>query len=661
MFRSLNSPKLRASLELDRWRRQRASQDNGIPPMRQSCASVRVGSKLYLFGGVGAGKSRFNSLYVLDLEIFKWRRIDDCLGPVPKPRSRHSLNTDGEKKIWLYGGEGSFEGESCTGNTRSLREVYGGLFEFDVGTCTWKRMHVDGFSATGLNCLPLPRRGHTSTIVLPSDDNPALQMLMFGGAGPERTKGRDTFLNDIWQLELHGGDRGGTWRELQPSGVPPKPRAGHTSTKIGNKFYVYGGISEKDGVLDDLYMYDIHNMHWNKINIAGSNPGGLYGHSATQHPWFKNKIYVFGGKKGYGEEPDEKLWILDTERRTWSSPGTTGQSPPARYGHSMASLNKALLLFGGSNATGYCSAKDIYILECVPSLGIGKKTSSVISPLSASSRTCTQGPLHAETGKEQANVAEIDSCALAEITYPGLAEGIQRWQKRTQHQRMLGYKSRSKRSLGREMRNNKTTECDDGRQLNKKTSFLPVSNYLEFKTRMGKPIRKKQEGVSLINKSSNDLFVGSRGLNSQKNSSRTNDSKSPPPRFLSSRRPRTASPDPLLSVRSGGRLDRIRGLPAGLRPIGFDSIISESTSPNSQTSPRSIFSFSMFDHYDRMRPATTSIISLGSRSRAIWNVPTKQQPGALDKLQPMRRPVPMTSSNLVRLKRQQSLLASRPQ
>lgn len=71
------------------------------PPMRSKSASVLCESKLFVFGGLGAGPT--GELWCFDLATSRW----STLASGPQARSGHSLMCDEEaKKIWLFGGQG---------------------------------------------------------------------------------------------------------------------------------------------------------------------------------------------------------------------------------------------------------------------------------------------------------------------------------------------------------------------------------------------------------------------------------------------------------------------------------------------------------------------------------------------------------------------------
>ncbi|EFA79421.1 RING zinc finger-containing protein [Heterostelium album PN500] len=70
--------------------------DGAVPPARGSHSTFQVGNHMYVFGGFD-GKKYYNDLHCLDLE---------CKGNSPKPRSGHSSTLMGDRLV-IFGGCGS--------------------------------------------------------------------------------------------------------------------------------------------------------------------------------------------------------------------------------------------------------------------------------------------------------------------------------------------------------------------------------------------------------------------------------------------------------------------------------------------------------------------------------------------------------------------------
>jgi hypothetical protein len=62
------------------------------------------------------------------------------------------------------------------------------------------------------------------------------------------------------------------------------------------QFYLYGGYSSLGNVNSDIYIFNVENMNWKKLEMKQSKieiPAGRYGHSFDM---IQDKIYLFGGK-----------------------------------------------------------------------------------------------------------------------------------------------------------------------------------------------------------------------------------------------------------------------------------------------------------------------------------------------------------------------------
>ena len=72
--------------------------------MRSKAASVVVGSKLYFFGGLGAG--HVGAMWSFDLSTRKWNCVcNRSMGKTPPGRSGHTMVADDEGRLWLFGGQ----------------------------------------------------------------------------------------------------------------------------------------------------------------------------------------------------------------------------------------------------------------------------------------------------------------------------------------------------------------------------------------------------------------------------------------------------------------------------------------------------------------------------------------------------------------------------
>jgi hypothetical protein len=50
----------------------------------------------------------------------------------------------------------------------------------------------------------------------------------------------------------------------------------------------------------------------------------------------------------------DELWVLSTTRMEWTLSMVVGESPSARYGHTMTAVGNNLYLFGGNKCSRKC-------------------------------------------------------------------------------------------------------------------------------------------------------------------------------------------------------------------------------------------------------------------------------------------------------------------
>lgn len=165
------------------------------------------------------------------------------------------------------------------------------------------------------------------------------------------------------------------------------------------RIYIYGGYGSP-GALNDFYKITFEpNYKWISLSIQGLNPGRLYLHGSV---FYKDKIWVFGGKKSNGINSNEihfydlkyKLWFhlfftnneekpipidsfslnLDLEHKrmvlfggfndqysnevyffyfeskNWTKSKKSSRKPPKRAAHSGVILNSKLWIFGGADS-----------------------------------------------------------------------------------------------------------------------------------------------------------------------------------------------------------------------------------------------------------------------------------------------------------------------
>lgn len=175
-------------------------------------------------------------------------------------------------------------------------------------------------------------------------------------------------------------------RYLQPAGLTPPARWGHTLTPVGEaQLVMFGGMEVGDrrseSNVTDLMLFNTNEISWDPMGIAkGERPASRHSHTACAYEG--RYLIVYGGQSVedrrtiFGD-----IHMLDTHTREWRclwSAGKDGGSkknePAPRYGHSMVLWRHRLCIFGGrvrkSNADASSAAtatslanSDIYVFS----------------------------------------------------------------------------------------------------------------------------------------------------------------------------------------------------------------------------------------------------------------------------------------------------------
>jgi N-acetylneuraminic acid mutarotase len=174
----------------------------------------------------------------------------------------------------------------------------------------------------------------------------------------------ETVANDDQEIQF----KQNAWADLSAMGfsegsaADPTRRQGFRVTTIGSKIYLFGG---RDGIsyMQDLHVFDTEANAWSEIiSFTGSAPPGRLNHTATV---IGEKIYIFAGI-GVGGTDLQDLHVYDTETNSWTQvSGFTGTVPPVRAGHSAATINGKLYIFGGINYLDYVDRNDLHVYDPV--------------------------------------------------------------------------------------------------------------------------------------------------------------------------------------------------------------------------------------------------------------------------------------------------------
>ena len=130
----------------------------------------------------------------------------------------------------------------------------------------------------------------------------------------------------------------------------PSPRFGHTINIIfERKIVLFGGTVNNKIMSSELYLFDMRDKYWLKID-SNKSPQGRAAHASAT---MKNKVVYYGGLTNIGQYADDNLLLLEINENVitdakWRRIPKKGKTPGKRYGHTMEYLNHNLFLYGGS-------------------------------------------------------------------------------------------------------------------------------------------------------------------------------------------------------------------------------------------------------------------------------------------------------------------------
>lgn len=255
----------------------------GLPQCRGAHTATLLGQKMYIFGGYGGagyGRTDFNDLHVLDLELWKWEEIITD-GDRPEPRSGHQTCVINESQLIVIGG------------WNSLKQ-FQDAFICDLNDRKWKQATMKA---------PMPIWNHACVSV---ESGPQWKVFMFGGSsgdGAESSSIPGSFLNSV--MVFNTGTM--AWSSPPVKGEPPHPRA-DTSIVLdtaNNRILVFGGWANR--WFSDLYVLQVGEIIGPPYAISSIEPssGPITGNTKVTIGGYKfnapSATVRFAVAKGYAD------------------------------------------------------------------------------------------------------------------------------------------------------------------------------------------------------------------------------------------------------------------------------------------------------------------------------------------------------------------------
>ncbi|CAD8046545.1 unnamed protein product [Paramecium primaurelia] len=163
-------------------------------------------------------------------------------------------------------------------------------------------------------------------------------LYLFGGQISDSVYTNEMFVYDINQR---------FWKKIDQNDSYPQPLDNYCSTVQNDKLYIFGGFYSTDvrKHSNDLYTFNFNLNNWIKLNkFKQRQPSPRDGSSIAIH---NQSLYMFGGKDGFERFND--LWQFDLSKQEWNFIPILGSSdiPMCRSGHSLIVHENQLILFGG--------------------------------------------------------------------------------------------------------------------------------------------------------------------------------------------------------------------------------------------------------------------------------------------------------------------------
>lgn len=237
------------------------------------------------------------------------------VGVGPTARYGHTMSVMGTKLLVFGGTDGS--------------RVFDSLYEYETETHAWSLPSCSG-------TIPKPRHSHCAASL------PNATLMVFGGIGGG---------NELYMLETMSM----TWFVAKAAGSAPSPRFGLSAVLVDQSVLFLGGHDGNRG-LDEIHELDLSTMTWSIPNTSGKIPKLGARHVAMGFPG-SSKVYIIGGQeKGFSE-----ISMYSHDSKLWTTMPGDGVIPQQRTQHSIAFLDRAFLLFGGSS--GGTVLNDVFVLS----------------------------------------------------------------------------------------------------------------------------------------------------------------------------------------------------------------------------------------------------------------------------------------------------------
>lgn len=146
----------------------------------------------------------------------------------------------------------------------------------------------------------------------------------------------------------------------------PLARAEHAASSIDSMMYIFGGVNNEYGLLQDLYRFDPRILKWNVLDLTnGPSPARRAGHLMVS---YGSNLIVYGGRINesdhkrsvYTVRGTRDVWKYDTLGRSWTQLIPVSNSPSDRQNTAGSVLKDVLYIFGGIDPVSNRTFSDLW-------------------------------------------------------------------------------------------------------------------------------------------------------------------------------------------------------------------------------------------------------------------------------------------------------------
>lgn len=270
------------------------------PGARAGFSVVYYKKKVFLYGGARASgslslqKRSSHKIYIYNISSAKWKKVLGS-GAIPTAR-KHHCSTIISHFMFAYGGvsnKSTILSDLCILNLDTQEWIIPSVtIAQDPGKVSHSTFNAV-FTSQDLNL--------NSVFDLPSINNSGCYL--FGGLFEGKAS------NQMYVLTLK--DSCLLWSLVNSGGEVPLPRHSHSACVVKSKLFIFGGRNDdlfKSIELVDLHIFNTLTVDWEKVDYSGARLLPRWGHAMAAQA---NKIFIFGGIS-YKSYLENNLYCIET-------------------------------------------------------------------------------------------------------------------------------------------------------------------------------------------------------------------------------------------------------------------------------------------------------------------------------------------------------------